>query len=68
MYLKKNSFYIIKNVNSIGFSNPIISFEIFNYENKSKLSRSNKLHISNIFLGLGIFLSKVHNHPMTLIF
>jgi len=51
----------------LSFSNHIISFKIFNSENKSKPSRSNKLYVSNTFQGLSIFLSKVHN-PMTLIF
>ena len=36
---------------SIGllFSNPIISFKIFNFENKSKPSRSNKLSCFKYF-------------------
>ena len=42
------------------FSNFIISFKIFNYENKSKLSRSNKLSCFKYF-------SKIYN-LMTLIF
>ena len=41
---------------SIGlpFSNPIISFKIFNSENKSKPSKSNKLSCFKYFQGLGI--------------
>ena len=34
----------------LSFSNPIISFKILNFENKSKPSRSNKLSCFKYFL------------------
>ena len=49
---------------SIGllFSNPIISFKIFNSENKSKPSRSNKLSCFKYFSRFKLFSFKSTQH------
>ena len=46
----------------LSFSNPIISFKIFNFENKSKPSRSNKLSCFKYFSRFKHFSFK-STHP-----
>ena len=45
----------------LSFFKPIISLKIFNYENKSNSSLSNKLLCFKDFSRLNIFVLKMHN-------